>query len=246
MLHSDQIQHLEQRFRISSQSPQQSSSFQHVQELLNPNTCRDYLNRITEKFHTDSLVVTASQFSKRYSFMLVLPTLYAMSVYNKGLNVSPENCYIQSYDENHLWLPRLALTDWQVDQPEDDRTIWRERLLKQLFTGNIKKIWDVLHQCTGISLLVLWENMVIYINWLYKQLLQQAEQIDQVQDDFHFLLDPANQSLFNETFQPLHRFASKDGFRKTCCLHFLTSQKKDLCGGCPRRRIRRIRPMVLS
>lgn len=246
MLHSDQIQYLQQHFRITNKPPDQTFSFQHVPKLMNPKTCQAYLMQIAEKFNTNSLVVTASQFAKRYSFLLVIPTLYTMSVYNKGLRINPENCYIQSLDENHTWLPRLALVDWGVTRPPDDRGLWREQLLKQLFAENITKMWTVLYKCTGIKTAILWENTAIYIHWLYTQVLQQAEINEQIEDDYRFLLHQANAAIFGESFQPLQKFASKDGVRKTCCLYYLTNQEKDICKGCPRSQIRKVRSMVLT
>ncbi len=246
MLHSNQIQYLHQHFRITAEPPNQTYSFQPVQELFNPETCVVYLNQIAEKFNTSSLMVTASQFSKRYSFLLVLPTLYAMSVYNKGLQINPENCYIQSFDQNDRWMPRLALADWQVTQPGKDRHVWRERLIKQLFDENLSKMWNVLHACTGLKKVILWENTVIYISWLYTEFLRQTEKNEQAQEDYQFLLHQANAELFGETFQPLQKFGSNDGFRKTCCLYYLTNSERKICKSCPRGRIRKARSMALS
>lgn len=244
MLHSEQIQYLKDHFRITDQSPNGSLTFQSVQELFDPQACRAYLQQISEKFHTTSLVVTASQFAKRYSFLLVIPTLYAMSVYHKGLPIDPENCYIQSYDSGQKWLPRLALADWKVDQPLEDRARWREQLLKQLFAKHLAKIWAVLQECTRINPSILWENTTIYIHWLYTQFLTQSQHQQDVQDDYQFLLQQADRELFGVPYQPLQRFSSPDGFRQTCCLSFLTNEEKKVCKRCPRRRIRQARTMA--
>lgn len=246
MLRADQIQELKAQFRITDESPWGDlASFQSVQALFDPQICRTYLEKISEKFQTTSLVVVASQFAKRYSYLLVVPTLYAMSVYHKGLPVHPNNCYIQSYDEGQLWLPRLALADWQVDQPIENRARWREQLLRKLFAGNVAKVWAALQQNTGIQPAILWENTTIYIQWIYQQFIQHRADSQVAEDDLHFLLHQASPELFGAPFQPLQKFASA-GNRKTCCLYYLTNPEQSLCKGCPRQRIRKRRSMVLT
>ena len=245
MLRFDQMENLKRHFRITDQSPQ-DLSFQSVKELLDPHVCLTFLKQVSKKFQTHSLVVTASQFAKCYSFMLVPPTLYAMSVYHKGLSIEPNNCYIQSMDEGGYWLPRLALVDWNIDQPIEERARWREQQLKQLFAGNLAKVWDVLHRCTGIHPMILWENTVVYVRWFYTEFLPQFEEQKDAQDDYQFLIQQATPELFGVSYQPMKKFFSKDGVRKTCCLYFLTTKEKSLCKGCPRQQHHKPQSLVMT
>lgn len=242
----DQIETLQKHFRTSIQDPVKAIDFQSVQELLNPVYCQKYLQQIAQEFHTSSLIVVASQFAKRYASMIVPPTLYAMSVYHKGLQVDPQNCYmVPSYNDHGSWLPKLALSDWVGTSPANDRVVWRDQLLKQLFVENITPMWDVLSQCTGIQQTVLWENTAIYIHRLYRKTLAEHPQ---AQSDYQYLVNVATPDLFGASLQPLKRFRLVDGCRKTCCLAFLTNDEKRFCKSCPRAQTEqvKIRSMVTS
>jgi len=54
-------------------------------------------------------LVTASQFSKRYAFLIMTPCLYAMTMYDKGLERSLENSHIESSAaRDSSWSPRIC------------------------------------------------------------------------------------------------------------------------------------------
>lgn len=229
MLQSEQIQYLEKHFHTSTQSVTDSVSLQSVDKLFDPVTCEAYLQQISKEFNTSSLLVVASQFAKRYASMLATSTLYAMSVYHTGLPIHPQNCYIQSAYENGIWFPKLVLDDWESTVPLQNRQVWREGVVKQLF-ANLSQMWAVLQKSTKIQPMILWENTAVYIHWLYQH---QLANHPQAQADYDYLLH-ADEEVFHTFFQPLQRFPMINGCRKTCCLYFLTNETKQVCKGCPR------------
>lgn len=244
MLHSHQIEYLQKKFHLKTISKMDDlSGLQPVHELLDPEHCSQYLKEISKEFHTSSLLATASQFSKRYAYLLVPPVLYAMSIYHKELRVSPQNSYLEPAYRQKNWFPRLVLMNYQGDSPTMNRTLWRDQVLKRLFADHLAKIWKTLHECTGIPLIILWENTSLYIHWTYRNhLLSLGES---AVEDYQYLTQEADLSVFDAPFQPLQRFQQIDGCRKTCCLYFLTNEQKELCKGCPRAKIRQVKSQAV-
>jgi ferric iron reductase protein FhuF len=209
--------------------------------------CLRYLKHITKKLKSPSLAVTASQFSKRYAFLAVLPTLYAMSVYNKGLAIQMENCHIESATINQNWLPKLRLSNWTVTEAGQARQRFREELIYTLFARNVAQVLRKLSQCTGISSAILWENIAIYVYWLYETMLKDVDKAikEQVREDFHYLTGQAPSYLFAETFQPIAKFFAekrKTSFseqpirlRQTCCLYYILDPEGACCTACPKK-----------
>ena len=229
MFQKEQIDYLQKHFHTSTQFTIDLNKIQSVEELFDPVICKTYLQQISKEFNTTSLLVVASQFAKRYASMLAPATLYAMSVYHTGLPVNPQNCYIKSAYEHGIWFPKLVLANWESSELKQDRHVWREKIVKQLFM-NLSQMWTVLQKTTKIQPTILWENTAVYIHWLYQQ--QLADHL-QAQNDYRYLLQ-ASEEVFNTSFQPLQRFPMNNGCRKTCCLYFLTNETKQVCKGCPR------------
>ena len=217
-------------------------------DLLNEAKCLAYLNRITGVFQSPSKIVTASQFAKRYSFLTIASSLYAMTMFNKGLNLSVENSHIESIYQDKTWLPKVRLTDWHVTQPTDgDRHEWRDQVIKNVFASNIAKTWRSLSKAVNIPITILWENTAIYVYWLYEK--RMGEGVSQIQkssieEDFQYLLSGAPACLFGEMENPLKKYNSPKctlstsdqpiRLRKTCCYYYKISSNENYCSTCPR------------
>jgi ferric iron reductase protein FhuF len=210
-------------------------------DLLNEVKCSEYLDKITGLFKSPSRMVTASQFAKRYSFLTIAPSLYAMTMLNKGLDFSVENCHVEStFRDDSTWLPKVRLNDQIVSLPEvGGRNEWRNQVVKNIFAGNISKVWHSVSKAANIPISILWENTAIYVYWLYEKRIGGHE-------DFQFLLNEAPASLFGEKRNPLTRFNSPKceiptsdqpvRVRKTCCYYYEVSpDKKTYCSSCPRK-----------
>ncbi|SHF12393.1 Ferric iron reductase protein FhuF, involved in iron transport [Seinonella peptonophila] len=215
-----------------------------VRDLLDSDRCQHFLRKISEQLQTPSPLVTASIFSKRYAYSLVVSTLWSMSILNRGLPIQVDNCYLESDYDHGKWLPRLRIVDWQATEPGEDRVAWRNQLLIQLFADHLTPIWEQLHQITGIAKLVLWENTAIYIYWLYQSKLQDAHlsvnQYAQSEEDYKAILFDLDAYHFGERIQPMRRLlasvTNEQRKRKTCCLSYLSCGGLESCATCPRRR----------
>lgn len=247
VFNEEEQQYLATHFRVTTNiSPDRDSSISAV-DLLDEESLRAYLERIADKFQAPSLMVTASQFAKRYSFLIIAPSLYALSVYNKGVDHSLENCHLESAQQKGTWLPQLRLSDWGVSQPsENSRAAWRDQILENMFAGNLAKVWRALARTAKISSQVLWENTAVYVYWLYeKRIGEEANglQKSRLQDDFQYLLN-APASLFGEAENPLKQFNGPKcvlspakppiRVRQTCCFYYQISPQQSYCSTCPR------------
>ncbi len=222
-------------------------------DLLNKEKCMAYLDRVTSILQPSSKietvthkVATVSQFSKRYGFLTFGSGLYAMTMFNKGLDYSVENCHIESIYKDNTWLPDVRLADWHITQPIDsDRNEWRDQIIKNIFADNIAKVWRSISNAANIPISVLWENVAISVYWLYEKRIDKGASNNQkfrIHEDYQYLLN-APAYLFGETENPLKKFnCSKRKtttsdipirVRKTCCYYYKVSSDRVYCTTCP-------------
>ncbi|MCG3005583.1 hypothetical protein KZ291_33940, partial [Escherichia coli] len=69
----------------------------------------------------------------------------------------------------------------------------------ELLSEGFESIWNPLNQYTGISKRVLWENIAVYLLWLYDQ-LKEDNNVNQLQleDDFTYLFYEAAGNQFGQ------------------------------------------------
>jgi ferric iron reductase protein FhuF len=228
--------------RLMEQASQERVGSIPVRSVLDSEQCISYLDRLTGIFQSPSRAVAASQFSKRYAFLTLVPALYTMTMFNKGLNLSIDNSYVESVFRDQIWLPHLRLADLTVSSPANHRHEWREEMLSVLFAGNLAPIWRSMSAAANISMSILWENTAVYVYWLYEKRLTEetkSQNISRIQDDFHYLIHEAPGYLFGEAANPLQKYYSPLNtscrIRKTCCLYYQISAAADYCSGCPKK-----------
>lgn len=245
---SDQMDYLIQHFRLMTSLSQDTILSTPSIDLLNETKCSAYLDKLEGVFTSPINYVKASLFAKRYSYMIIASSLYAMTMYNKAFNYSVENCQIESVYDNNIWLPNVRLTDWHVTEPEEcSRNEWRDEVVKTIFAGHIAKVWRTLSKTANIPIATLWENTAIYVYWLYEKRIGEAateQQKCRIDEDFHYLLHTAPAALFGLTKNPLARFNSPQytvstsdqqiRVRKTCCYYYQISPDETCCSTCPR------------
>lgn len=239
---------LAEQFRFTNAiSPDRKLSIP-VHDLLKEDTMTAYLNQLAEFFPSASSRVIASQFSKRYSFMILTPSLYSLTMFNKHLIMSMENCHIESAYNDSKWLPKIRLQNLNVTCPESEsRETWMNDAVSQIFADHLAKIWHTLSKIAHLPMATLWENAAIYVYWLYEiQMLKEAdEQIKkQIHCDFQYLLYVAAGDLFGTNKNPLKKFNNKKcqspltkqliRGRNTCCLYYKISSEGDYCSTCPK------------
>jgi len=217
-------------------------------ELTNPEVCKTYLKQAADVFQTTNLAAAASQFSKRYAYLTMSAGLYAMTMYDKGLDYSIENCHMESVYRDGSWLPEVRLVDWSVTKPtSENRERWRDRIVRSIYADNIAKVWRSMSEAAKIPIAILWENMAISVYWLYEKRMVEgatALQKERILEDYSYLVRHAPAELFGEKENPLIKFDSPKIItssselpirkRKTCCLLYkIPGRNDDYCMTCP-------------
>jgi ferric iron reductase protein FhuF len=210
--------------------------------LLNIEKLQEIFNdELQEKLNTDKQHVLGSMLVKRYAFLAVL-VLNSMSLFDKGMNSSIDNISIQTDQKDPLWLPSFYFVNKEVTTPGTNRADWRTTVVQTLFKENIGKIISAVSLQTKIAKVILWENIAIYIFWMYETVLQDtslpSEVAAKVQEDFHYVVMEAPPQLFGtKARNPLIKFyrpkQNDVRMRTTCCLFYLTSKNDDRCQTCP-------------
>jgi ferric iron reductase protein FhuF len=162
--------------------------------------------------------------------------LHTMTTCNKRLNISFENVSLETKDGDELWLPFFYFHHLDVQNLEGNREDWRASSIESLFKEHLSPILNILSNVAKVSKLVLWENIAVYIFWLYETVLLEEEisrnVVKRAEEDFHFILSPTSSKLFGEYSEnPLARYYKKElGIRSrkriTCCYSHLTNSSK--------------------
>lgn len=214
--------------------------------LSNEQELHDYIKKLGMHIEAANDKVTASIFLKRYAFLAV-NYLYAMTAWNCRLDISVKNVWLVTDDRDEIWLPRFYFSNLNVEKVKSDRAAWRENCVKILFADHLYPLVKKLANLTKISKLILWENIAVYIYWLYETVFNKKEVSEnivlQASQDFHYLVFEASGQLFGSFHDnPLKRYFNQHIYleehdkevrpRTTCCFSYLTNAKKR-CVTCP-------------
>lgn len=229
------------KLRLTTEKTKSPLSIE-VNELFDEQILKNYLHTLSNHLEASNTKVAASLFIKRYAFLPVI-YLYVMTVWNGKLNIAYDNLSIETEDNEKQWLPKFYFHHMEMENLQMDRERWRTVCIKNLFKVHISPILDLLSHTTKVSKLILWENIAVYIFWLYESVLSEEgipKHISlQAKEDFHFLISEADGNLFGDyNANPLTRYYSEGQQevvrkRNTCCYSHLTSNKK-FCSTCPK------------
>jgi ferric iron reductase protein FhuF len=247
-LKPEEMEILSKDFRLVRNISSDSSYSIASKDFLHQEKCLAYLNKVTDILPASTKVASVSQFSKRYAFLTFGSGLYSMTMYNKGLDYSINNCYIESNYHRESWIPNLRLLDWHVTEPEDENwNKWRDQMIQTIFAENIAKVWEVISKVVRIPSSVLWENTAISVYWMYEKKMREEaseNQKERILEDYHYLLS-APADLFGTAENPLTKFDSPKSttassvepirMRKTCCYYYQTPANI-YCRTCPRKK----------
>jgi ferric iron reductase protein FhuF len=205
----------------------------------------DYISRIMIGIGAPNDKVAASMLMKRYAFFAAM-ALFTMSHSDRGLNIRTSNVTLVSHYEDGLWLPKFYLKDLSFESVSGDRRAWREQYVKDLFANHIYILMEELSKVTKISKLILWENIAVYLFWLYESVLNESsvERKKIIEEDFRYLLYEAPDSVFGGyNHNPLTKYDSEKIFnsntekyiryRKTCCFSYQLEGSHKRCNTCP-------------
>lgn len=232
-------------FRFAEEKRQSQLSVEMI-EWQSDHYCQTYLEKVRCHIGAANERTAASMFIKRYAFLPVI-FLYAMSIWNGRLDISFSNVSLETEDTDELWLPGFFFKDTKIAMFQQDRELWREECIKNLFAHHVNPLINQLSNVSKISKLILWENIAVYIIWLYENLFTREsmteEMLKRCENDFSYLLFQAKGSLFGAYSEnPLKRFYNQPIYlediqaevrpRSTCCYSYLTESKKR-CISCP-------------
>lgn len=205
--------------------------------LLDKEKCVLFLQHYQEAIGAPNLRVTASLFMKQYARFTAVPLLHSMARYNSAMAVPLEACYFTN--ERKLAIDKHACK-WTFCRNEQ-RVIWREQAISQLFGELITPLILSLHEATNVRTDILWENVAVRIQSMYRKSIHaEKETGSEWLDDFHFLCQ-AEGRVFHWPFNPLaERLSigvdySKQHVRKTCCMNYRLKKKtkETYCNVCP-------------
>lgn len=234
------------KFRFTDQKPSERRNIA-VHELFDHTTLQDHLNKIGKQIGSPTHRVTASLLTKRMAFYAIIH-LYTMSVLNKRLSVDIKEMSLVEKDDDSLWLPDFYLGNFIISEACKNRNQWREEIVENLFAHFFHPLIEALREVTRFSKMVMWENIALYIFWLYECLLKEEKKIEikqRIEDDFCFIIQKAEGALFGPYLQnPLTRFDREKIYReefnewirvrKTCCLsNLLDAKDGKRCATCP-------------
>ncbi|MGF9911062.1 IucA/IucC family C-terminal-domain containing protein [Paenibacillus ehimensis] len=241
---AEQSDYLAEEFHLSVDRRPEPARSVPVTDLLDEAACGAYLDAVTSLILSPSRMVTASAFSKRYAFLTIAPVLYAMTMYNKGLDLTMDRCAVPWPDDTHgSWLPGIILTTARVTEPAAGRRAeWREETISTLFSGHIAPLFRSLSKAAAVPISILWENAAVRLYSLYEKRIGEGAVSG---EDFAYLIHAAPARLFGETRNPLARFygtASRRGntssparTRATCCFYYeVGSSDGSYCSNCPK------------
>ncbi|KML66505.1 IucA/IucC family C-terminal-domain containing protein [Pectobacterium peruviense] len=225
--------------------------------VLDPDYCRWLLETLTPPLLSPSIKITASLLAKRIGFLTTAASLYAMSVYNKGLNMALDNSVLE-FGHSRLWTSTMPLYDLTVSQPETGlREAWRDSLFDMLFAQHLSPILQTLSSVSGVPLRILWENVTVRVFSLYEQRIEWDDPAavcsqgmtlaQQVQQDFDALLAAPGERFGcdDNPLRPFFRAKTRVPaagravnfrevrFRRTCCFYYKASQPQEYCNNCP-------------
>lgn len=222
-----------QKYRLKSET---GKSF-NVADLLDKAFAVEFMKNLAFSIGSPSERTAASIFIKRYAFIAVI-SLFAMTSANKKLNLSLDNIEMEEAEHGKDWLPMISLKNPSIEEWNgEDRDEWRKSVFRDLFANNIYPIIEHFEKTFKVSKLILWENIAVYLFWLYETELKDSENPN-VRSDFRFLIMEAEGNLFGMyNLNPIQKYYSEKNsldevrIRKTCCFTYQLGSKR--CKTCP-------------
>jgi ferric iron reductase protein FhuF len=245
-LKPEELEYLKAHFRYTSSAANEFESI-NASQLTNNDYLLALLEQLTVRFKSPNKMVTASQFSKKYGYLVLIPALYSMTIYNKGLDPSLPNLSIEWNNQDALSLPCLRLAKESVSIPFGDRGQWREAMVQSIFRENLSNVLRSFSQAASLPLSILWENVAVYVYWLYEKRIKEnasEQEKTRIFSDFYYLIHEADGDVFGETENPLKKYyvemcdkpfsAEPIRIRRTCCFYYALAPNGECCLTCPK------------
>ncbi|WP_191090800.1 IucA/IucC family C-terminal-domain containing protein [Niallia endozanthoxylica] len=245
-LNRAEIEELSQ-FRLTTEKNASDQSIR-LHELFDDYVLLKYLEWAGTYIGSPDVKVTASLFVKRYAILAVI-SLYAMTAWNKKINMSFQNISLQTQEGDKIWLPQFYFHQMSVETFCTERERFREEVIKDVFTNHMYVMISQISKVTKQSKQIFWENISIYLFWLYETAFTKIDDIEiekRANEDYHYLINEAPGSLFGDCREnPLKKFYDNKKYedqngveiriRTTCCLNYRLEGPAIYCNTCPRK-----------
>lgn len=244
-LTDDQWQILHRTFRLRTGAQADPRSLP-ARQWLDETRCRTRLHALAPVIGAPDTAIAASLLIKRLAFLATGNVLYAMTVFNQGLQLSPDATHLEDAHDNGLWTSALPVDNIRfVACPPQGREAWREEIVGALFAGFFAPLCQTFSRVSGLPTAILWENIAVRLYSLYEGRMEDLAPGAEARrrSDFAWLIEQAPPALFGLAENPLARFRRPlkklpDGqgfrrFRRTCCFYYKASTPVEYCLNCP-------------
>lgn len=229
--------------QLSLQIGNDVANYPKIEQILDEKKVTAILEGLVDEGHYPNLIVAGSQFMKRYGLMTVAPILFAFTMWNKRVEAGPNQLGYRLESEQDSWTMKLAVRDEWIG-PEN-RSDARSKLANELINQNLAPFVETMVKATKLSATIIWENVAIYLIWLYETLIPSKandEQKRRAEEDFHYIVHEFQCTSFTcgtNPFLPYYTEKTErpEGamrFRKTCCLRDQISADTACCKTCPK------------
>ncbi|KAB7707030.1 hypothetical protein F9802_08385 [Bacillus aerolatus] len=227
---------LEERFRCLVDESLNGGDIK-LSDLTDEEKLAAFLQKKADQICSDQPKVAGSIFMKRYAFLLV-GVLASWSLFRKLPALQAEEAQLVDYEKNGNWQPKFSIgSELSVnDHPGE-------------WLCHMGEVVDALRKTTKLANLIAWENVAIYIFWLYDTVAEEeafAAVRNRAKADLDWLLADEQASLFGSYHaNPLARYDrtkievegrdEKIKVRKTCCFNYLLDKPgAKNCKTCPK------------
>lgn len=215
-----------------------------LSDLHDEAACREYISWFQEYIDAPDMKVAASMLAKRIGYLWTAPLVTAMTFHHQHVTFQLENSFLYhpalSANEGGTRFPFLAVNGLQAEGLTGDRSVWREKVLEEMFAVQLTPLLKTLAAIAPLSISILWENIMVRIGPLFTPDEDEVEQErEHIQADFSYLTQVASGQVFGVRKNPLTRFTDcKDNVpvakreRITCCFYYQMSG--EYCRKCPK------------
>ncbi len=221
---SEQKQILEQEYSIYFSKKKVMMHQFHGTDLLQTEKLSQLLGILEASFHSPNRIVTASLFVKYYGYLLISAGFYGMTQLKQNLNLSLSNITLEINDK---WDP-IIIVKREPGEPGSEPIILET--VRSLFPDNLKPVFLLLSELTGIKTKTLWAHASFAVYYLYDLL---SRKLVMTKEDLDIILHEIKELDIDIQVidHPLNA-GERLRIRKECCLHFcLPSGIK--CTTCP-------------
>ena len=194
-----------------------------LSDLFHETSLDQHLTRLTTEFGSPTRAHAASMTAKRIGYIAAL-MIYALNKHAVLIHPKVSTFVtIAKESTNTSWKPVYSFP-LETAEPLQSTVEW---ITQELYAQTIVPIVELLSKERGISRVVLFENIFIYIRWIF---------ISKLQDNITFqqLIESSALEFGVKKLHPIALYESgRSTLRKTCCLYYQTHDAVKTCKTCP-------------